>query len=88
MIGINMRSGTALDAIVAICIQIDGQRVEWVGQAYDAGDYAGGSGGQYQKIACDPGDVVMSLKVHAGPWGDLTVVKHISIVCRNLVSRR
>jgi hypothetical protein len=87
MIGINMRNGAALDAVVPICIAMDGQREHWVGEAYEPTPYMGGPGGTYEKIACKPGDVVKSLRVHVGPWGDLTVVKYVSIVCRNLITR-
>ncbi len=86
LIGINMRSGTALDAVVAICIPLTPDRQEWAGQAYEPTQYWGGGGGGYQKIACQPGDVVRRLRVSRGPWGDLTVVKHIAIECEDLAT--
>lgn len=86
LIGVNLRSGTALDAIVAICIPLNGQRTEWEGQAYEPTQYWGGKGGRYKKAACQPGDVVKTLKVRAGPWDDLFIVKSIAIRCRDLGS--
>lgn len=86
LIGINMRSGSALDAVVAICIPLTADRKEWGGGAYEPTQYWGGGGGGYQKIACQPGDVVSQLRVSKGPWGDGTVVKHIRIECQDLGS--
>jgi len=86
VIGFNMRSGTALDAIVPICIPLNAERTEWAGQAYEPTPYKGGGGGSYQKIACRPGDAVRHFHVYAGPWSRLTVVKHVRMTCQDLNS--
>ena len=86
VIGFNMRSGTALDAINPICIRLNDQGTEWTGEAYEASlQYRGGPGGGYQKIACNPGDAVRHFHVYAaGPWGDSTVVEHVRMTCEDL----
>ncbi|MEZ5669277.1 MAG: hypothetical protein R3F55_17945 [Alphaproteobacteria bacterium] len=86
LIGVNLRSGTALDAVVAICTPLNAERTEWAGGAYEPTQYWGGGGGGYQKVACQPGDVVQALSSSYGPWSELTIVKHISIQCRDLGS--
>ena len=85
VIGFNMRSGTALDAINPICIRLNDQGTEWTGEAYEASlQYRGGPGGGYQKIACNPGDAVRHFHVYAGPWANSTVVKHVRMTCEDL----
>lgn len=86
LIGVNLMSGAALDAVVSICIPLNPERTEWAGQAYEPTQYWGGPGGGYQKIACQPGDVVRALRIASGPWSELTIVKHIAIECRDLGS--
>jgi hypothetical protein len=87
VIGFNMRSGTALDAINPICIRLNPEGTEWSGQAYEASlQYRGGPGGGYQKIACNPGDAVRHFHVYAGPWGNSIVVKHVRMTCQDLGS--
>lgn len=86
IIGFNMRSGTALDAIVPICIALDESGKEWSGQAYEPTPYVGGGGGGYQKIACQPGYAVRHFHVYAGPWGDSNIVKHVRMTCQELKS--
>ena len=86
LIGINLRSGIVLDAVVAICIPLNAERTEWAGQAYEPTQYWGGGGGVYQKIACKPGDVVGALRVSKGPSGAGTVVIHVAIQCWDLGS--
>lgn len=86
LIGINMRAGMALDAVTAICMPLSADRWEWGGQAYEPTQYWGGGGGGYQKIACQPGDVVRRMKVSAGPWGDIAVVKFLAIECEDLAT--
>ena len=86
IIGFNMRSGTALDAIVPICIALNEQGTEWAGEAYEPTQYFGGGGGSYQKIACQPGDAVRHFHVYAGPWGNMPIVKHVRMTCQKLSS--
>ncbi len=86
LIGINLRSGTALDAVVAICIPLNQEKTEWGGEAYEPTQYWGGGGGGYQKAACNPGDVVTKLRVFRGPWNDIVVVKGFTITCKDLGS--
>lgn len=87
LIGINLRSGTGLDAVVAICIPLNAERTEWAGQAYEPTQYWGGGGGGYQKIACQPGDVVKRLRVSTGLWDNhIFIVKYIAIECKDLGS--
>ncbi len=81
IIGFNMRSGKALDAIVPICIALNEQGNEWSGRAYEPTPYRGGGGGGYQKIACKPGYAVRHFHVYTGPWGDSKIVKHVRMTC-------
>lgn len=85
LIGINLRSGTALDAVTAICIPVS-KKFEWAGKAYEPTQYWGGSGGGYQKVACQPGYVVQKLTVYAMRWGDAAVVNSASIRCKNFLT--
>lgn len=86
LIGVNIRSGTALDAITAICVQLNASQTEWEGQTYEPTQYWGGGGGGYQNAACQPGDVVNRFIVRAGPWDDLFIVKSIALECKDLGS--
>jgi hypothetical protein len=79
-----LRSGTALDAVTAICISLDEGWRNWSGKAYEPTQYWGGDGGGYQKVACKPGHTVKQLKVSAMMYGKLGVVNSVSIRCRNL----
>ena len=85
LIGLNMRSGKALDAVAAICIPTNPQRTEWSGEAYEAakddGSYYGGGGGDYQKIACNGNYAVTHLHVFIDGNG---AVNHVIITCRRL----
>lgn len=83
MIGFNMRSGSALDAIVPICIGLNPQKTEWGSPAYEASGYVGGNGGNYQKIACKVGYVVRHLHVYMDAN---KIVNHIRITCADLDS--
>jgi hypothetical protein len=86
IIGFNMRSGTALDAIVPICISLNDRGTEWKGEAYEPTQYFGGAGGGYQKIACQPGYAVRHFHVFAGPAGNINIVKHVRMTCQKLDS--
>jgi hypothetical protein len=93
VIGFNMRTGEAINAIVPICIALNPQRTEWTGQAYEAnppgtpgGTYWGGPDGNYQKIACNPGDAVRHFHVLAGPLGNIVVTKEVRMTCQDLNS--
>ena len=83
LIGINLRSGRDLDAVVAICIPLNAEGTEWAGEAYEPTQYWGGGGGVYQKIACKPGDVVGALRVSEG--GEQQVI-YVQIQCWDLGS--
>ncbi len=83
MIGFNMRSGSALDAIVPICIGLNPQKTDWGSPAYEASGYVGGNGGNYQKIACKVGYVVRHLHVYMDAN---KIVNHIRITCADLDS--
>jgi hypothetical protein len=86
IIGFNMRSGAALDAIVPICISVNERGTEWKGEAYEPTPYIGGAGGGFQKIACQPGYAVRHLHVFAGPSANINIVKHIRMTCQKLDS--
>ena len=83
MIGFNMRSGKALDAIVPICIGLNPERTEWANSAYEPSGYFGGNGGQYQKIDCQPGYAVRHLHVYMDNY---KIVNHIRMTCQDLNS--
>lgn len=82
LIGIKLRSGTALDAVSAICMPVT-KKYAWSGKSYEPTQYWGGNGGGYQKAACKRGYVVTKLKVYAMRWGDIMVVNSVSVRCRN-----
>lgn len=84
--GIRFRAGTALDAVTAICVPISSNREEWAGETYEPTQLWGGSGGGRQKIMCQNGDVVRRMRVSIGPWGDILVVKYLTIECEDLAS--
>jgi hypothetical protein len=83
LIGLSLRGGTSIDAIVPMCTPLNSRRTEWTGIAYEIrspnGGYFGGPGGEYFKVACDPGDAVHQLGVAWGPWSDPTIVKTLWI---------
>lgn len=81
MIGLSMMTGKALDRVSPICIRITPQRT-WTGEAYE-GNWQGGNGGSYQKIACQPGYAVRHLHVFMDKF---KIVNHINITCQDLNS--
>jgi hypothetical protein len=83
LIGFNMRTGDDLDAIVPICNPINAEFNDWAGQAYEASNYWGGDGGEYQKVVCDAGSIVTHLIVHMSAS---KVVNRIGIGCQDLDS--
>ena len=84
MIGFNMRSGSALDAVVPICIGLNPQKTEWMGQAYQASaGLHGGGAGSFQKIDCRPGYAVRHLHVF---MDGNRMVNHIRMTCADLDS--
>jgi hypothetical protein len=81
LIGLSMMTGKALDRVNPICIDITPQRT-WTGEAYE-GNWAGGSGGGYQKIACEPGHAVTHITV----WQDHNgAINHVALICQDLNS--
>lgn len=82
LIGINVRSGTALDAVSAICMPVT-KKYDWAGKSYQPTQYWGGHGGGHQKAVCKRGYVVGRLKVYAMRWGKIMVVNSISIRCKS-----
>jgi hypothetical protein len=96
VVGVGVRSGTALDAIWPICASLNPERTEWGIAAYDTtnnkaletlpGLAAGGAGGTPKQLMCRRGDAVHVLTVMAGPWDRITVVKAVAIGCHDLDS--
>lgn len=82
LIGINLRSGTALDAVSAICRPLT-KKYGWTGKSYEPTQYWGGNGGGRQKAVCKRDYVVGRLKVYVMRWGNIMVVNSISIRCKN-----
>lgn len=82
--GLRIRSGTALDAVAALCVKLNFRRTDWNGEPYTPTQLWGGGGGGSQSVKCNEGDIVRRLRVSAGPWGDIPVVKHIAIECYDL----
>jgi hypothetical protein len=81
LIGLSMMTGKALDRVTPICIDITPQRT-WTGEAYE-GNWAGGRGGNYQKIACEPGHAVTHITV----WQDRNgAINHVALICQDLNS--
>lgn len=86
LVGIKYRAGTALDAVTAVCVPISASRTEWAGNTYSPTQLWGGGGGGRGSIMCQNGDVIRRIKVHAGPWGDIAVVKYLTIECEDLAT--
>jgi hypothetical protein len=86
LVGVHLRHGTALDSITSICSPLNPERTDWVGGKYQPTGLMGGDGGGPLEVVCRNGDVMHSLTVEAGPWGDLTVVKTVHIGCHDLDS--
>jgi hypothetical protein len=80
LIGFSMKTGSALDAINPICINLSPQRT-WI-QAYELA-WKGGGGGGYQKLACQFNYAVRHLHVYTDRNG---AVNHIRITCQDLNS--
>jgi hypothetical protein len=76
--------GSALDAITAICSPLNPARTDWAGQPYQPTQVWGGSGGRPKQLRCQTGHAVHRLKAWVGPWGDLTVVKGVGLLCGDL----
>lgn len=86
LVGIKYRSGTALDAVTAVCVPINAARTEWAGSTYSPTQMWGGGGGGRGTLMCQNGDVIRRLRVSAGPWGDIAVVKFLGIECEDLAT--
>jgi hypothetical protein len=86
LVGIKYKAGTALDSITAVCVPISASRTEWAGSTYTPTQQWGGGGGGRGTIMCQNGDVIRRIKVHAGPWGDIAVVKFLTIECEDLAT--
>jgi hypothetical protein len=81
LIGLSMMTGKALDRVTPICIDITPQRT-WTGEAYE-GNWVGGGGGDYQKVACEPGHAVTHITV----WLDRNgAINHAALICQDLNS--
>jgi hypothetical protein len=61
LIGFNLTMGKSIDAIKPICIPLSPDGKSWTGSAYET-QKAGGNGGKLFKIACNPGNVVKTIR--------------------------
>jgi len=79
LIGLSLMTGKSLDRINPICIGLNPQR-QWTGEAYEK-NWAGGGGGSYQKVACEPGEAVVRMTVFMDRNGGVHMVK---LLCGSL----